>query len=224
MSHERRWRQAVALVVAFGVGASLLAWPPLVVVVVLAMLTVVAAALLSLGREPPADAEHPPAGGPVLVLLRRGLAVAAILESLVVYATFSLPIALALVTLAGATSPRLWRLVLTPVRREATQQQAPPRESPAPSDGSASSDAEALAGMAVTDLCVLWRATFWELRDAAGTAERLSIVERRQGLLDELARRDGEAISAWLRSGARASGGLERFLSGRPRRRGSDAA
>jgi hypothetical protein len=85
-------------------------------------------------------------------------------------------------------------------------------------------DRHGLGAMQVSELCVLWRVTFWDLRDATDPDERLSIAVRRQELLDELVRRDPEAMREWLVSGARASGGLERFLAGRPRRRGSDAA
>ena len=230
MIHARWWRRAVALLVASGVGGSLLVWPVYVVGLTLGLLTVMTSALLSLVEQPPTAAA---CAHPVRRLLAQGLAVAAATEATVAVAMFSAPIALGLLLLVLVSSPAAWRLAHgRPLRRPhppaATRspRNAPARPAPAPvtSDGPRESGRQALAAMQLTELCVLWRVTFWDLRDATDPEERLAIAVRRQELLDELVRRDPEAMRAWLSSGARPSGGLERFLADRPHHRGSDAA
>jgi hypothetical protein len=70
----------------------------------------------------------------------------------------------------------------------------------------------ALGALSDQQLCWLWRHTFWDLRDEETVDERLATVAVRQACLEELERRDPSAFAAWLSSGARASGGPERFL------------
>ena len=219
MSHARWWRRGVALLVASGVGGSLLAWPAYVVVLVLGLLTVMASAMLSLIEQPPDAAECP---HPVRRLLVRGVAVAAAVEATVAVAMFSAPIALGLLLLVLLTSPTCWRLARG--QKPAPRRPAASRAVPVPPDSAEEPAPEGLRAMQLNELCILWRATFWDLRDATDPDERLAIAVRRQALLDELVRRDPDAMRAWLESGARASGGLERFLADRARRRGPDAA
>ena len=57
----------------------------------------------------------------------------------------------------------------------------------------------------------LWRRTFWQLEGQPTVDELARLVALRQTCLDELARRNPDALRAWLESGARASGGPERF-------------
>jgi hypothetical protein len=88
-----------------------------------------------------------------------------------------------------------------------------------------SADLDAVvATLTEPELCALWRSTFWELKMPHTAEERTTLVCLRQRCLDELDRRDPSALRAWLNSGARASGGPERFLK-RPHHPGrSDAA
>jgi hypothetical protein len=71
-------------------------------------------------------------------------------------------------------------------------------------------------------LCVQLRRTFWELRDASDAEQVLRLVTRRQRIIDELTRRDPDAMAVWLRSGARASGSPERYFQAGPRSDGPD--
>jgi hypothetical protein len=63
-----------------------------------------------------------------------------------------------------------------------------------------------------TELCLAWRASFSALQRASSRQERLSIIEHRRALLDELERRSPHGLMAWLASGARAAGDPSRFI------------
>jgi hypothetical protein len=68
------------------------------------------------------------------------------------------------------------------------------------------------ASLTTAELCEAWRDSF-RLVSAAGSSQELQrAVVLRQGLLDEMARRDAAGLSAWLESGARPSGAPERYL------------
>jgi hypothetical protein len=78
-------------------------------------------------------------------------------------------------------------------------------------------------GLDDRQLCALWRRLFWQLVDQRDAADAVSTVAWRQACLDELERRDPAAVRAWLDSGARASGGPERFLTDHGRHGDADA-
>lgn len=59
----------------------------------------------------------------------------------------------------------------------------------------------------------VWRASYWALRDASSTRERMQIVEARQGYLDELERRHQVAVARWLESEARPCGDPIKYLA-----------
>jgi hypothetical protein len=65
---------------------------------------------------------------------------------------------------------------------------------------------EDLSGLDDWALCLAWRRSFGRLEAASTAAERLMVVEQRQGYLDELHRRAPDGVAAWLASGARAAG------------------
>jgi len=75
-----------------------------------------------------------------------------------------------------------------------------------------------LQGLDDLQLCRLWRESFWTLRRPAPPGTVLCLVALREACLDELERRDAAALHAWLDSGARASGGPEKFLDHPPQR------
>ena len=72
--------------------------------------------------------------------------------------------------------------------------------------------AREVEGLADGELCRIWRASYSALLEAADTASAARVVRVRQLYLDELDRRHREAVSAWLASGPRPTGGPERFL------------
>lgn len=63
-------------------------------------------------------------------------------------------------------------------------------------------------------LCRAWRKSYFDLAGSRSLAASLHIVQARQGLLDELERRNPHGLSAWLDSGARAAGDPSRFIVG----------
>jgi hypothetical protein len=71
-------------------------------------------------------------------------------------------------------------------------------------------------------LCRMWRLSFWRLGPATSPDHALRVVALRAACLEELERRNAAAVQAWLDSGARASGGPEKFLG--TRADGADAA
>jgi hypothetical protein len=74
-----------------------------------------------------------------------------------------------------------------------------------------------LKGLDDRQLCRLWRESFWDLRQPAPPATLLRLVALREACLEELENRDAPALRAWLDSGARASGGPEKYLAHRRR-------
>ena len=113
-----------------------------------------------------------------------------------------------LVRLTGRGPVRSERVVVRPagaaprVVRHAADGPTPtmPRERPRPQD------------LDDQTLCRLWRQSFWELTSQSTPTGYLRVVAWRQRCLDEIERRDAHALHAWLESGARASGGPEKFL------------
>lgn len=75
-----------------------------------------------------------------------------------------------------------------------------------------------LHGLDDLQLCRLWRESFWVLSRPAPPGTVLCLVALREACLDELERRDAAALHAWLDSGARASGGPEKYLDHPPHR------
>jgi hypothetical protein len=62
-------------------------------------------------------------------------------------------------------------------------------------------------------LCRSWRDSFALLYDARSTEDRLSVVQLREGYLDELCRRSPRGLAAWFASGPRASSSPLPFLT-----------
>ncbi len=66
--------------------------------------------------------------------------------------------------------------------------------------------------MSDAELCHAWRRSFVALQQARGLHLRALLVQTRQLLLDEVDARHPAALRAWLDSGARASGGPDRYI------------
>ena len=75
-----------------------------------------------------------------------------------------------------------------------------------------------LEGLDNRQLCRLWRDSFWLVRQPSSPGAMLCRVNLRKACLDELERRDADALHAWLDSGARASSGPEKYLAHPARR------
>lgn len=63
-----------------------------------------------------------------------------------------------------------------------------------------------------SELCRLWRVTFWMVRDVRSPARTVAIVDLRQAVLDELERRRPDAVKCWLTSGRGEADGPARYL------------
>jgi hypothetical protein len=84
-------------------------------------------------------------------------------------------------------------------------------EAPAPE---ATEPHDVLAQLTTPQLCGLWRKSLAGLRSAVTPAERLEVVEAREVLLSELARRDPQSMSAWVASGGAEADGPPAYLLG----------
>lgn len=64
------------------------------------------------------------------------------------------------------------------------------------------------------DLCLAWESSGLALRRCTTTSERLELVRVRQACLDELERRQPEALRAWVLAGADPDSSPARYLTG----------
>ncbi len=69
-----------------------------------------------------------------------------------------------------------------------------------------------LAGLSTAQLCALWRKSRAGLRAAPTAAEQARVANARALLLEELERREPEAMADWLQSGAREPEGPSAYL------------
>jgi len=137
------------------------------------------------------------------------------------------PLGLLVVLSAGLSSPAVVGPAIRSARRPTKAAAGPALDTtiedqpPEAFDASSLTLPEAmgpLQGLDDLQLCRLWRQSFWVLHRPASPGTVLCLVALREACLDELERRDAAALHAWLDSGARASGGPERFLAQPPRR------
>jgi hypothetical protein len=211
MTYTTRWAQSWSVLAAVEVGFASLQWSP--VVVMLDLLATGACVTICLviyqERWPPAPPGPPPRSW--VDTGRRSLLLTCCVVATSTLTVASPPLALLVVLLATVTSPvvvqvgaRRRRLDRGPLDASLS---APPPGAPGPpepGDG----------GLRLLDddqLFRLWRHTFWELGEQPTVDQLARLVALRQSCLDELARRNPSALHAWLDSGARASGGPERF-------------
>lgn len=215
--YAHRWRCACCVLAAAGTGVAVLEWSPLLAALAVLLAWGSAVAVL-LAVSAAWGAARPDGRAAGRSLVARAL----------------LPGSGAVAALAGAgLSPALTLLVLIPValtcpllvsrlRPRAGATPAPaalagPVPGPVPEVRPGPLDA-ALGSLSDVELCHLWRRTFWQLRAQDTPDGLVELVALRQACLDELTRRNPAAVHAWLGSGARASGGPERFWAGRPPR------
>jgi len=208
MTRLVRLVRAVAVGVALGLG--LLEWSPPVAIALFVVAGCIAAASITI-------AAAVRGGGAPRRLWQRSLVTACYVVGCWALLTFSPPVALLAAILVGLTAVPAGRLVRRPARSadpEPRVERPPVVTSPGP-----------LALECLDDhaLCVVWRESFWELRNQTTPEGLLRVVRLRQHCLDELERRDAAALQSWLRHGARASGGPEKYWH-RPSAGTADAA
>lgn len=222
MTYAKRWRQSWCIMMVAGVGLATLEWSPTVVVMAVALSSACAAVgfiMLETARDRPDTALAPQWRRR---LGRRALLIGSGVVAVSAITTASPPLALLTALLAGLTSP----FVVHRMRPGAWQgtsgrelRRRPGTQERISADGLPRTDLQGrseILGRSVKELndrelCSLWRRTFWELQNQRTLHEVLSLVAFRQSCLDELERRNPLALQAWFASGARASGGPERF-------------
>jgi hypothetical protein len=219
MSYARAWRGAWGLVTATGVGFSMLELSPAMTLVAVVLMSACTTTVALVARGPKEGATAPP-GGAWRHSVTLGIWLGSGLVAAATFISASPPVALLLALLALITAPSMLRRLarrslLHQARDEQPRGSAAPVASTLPTEpGLPAGDevARLLAGLSPGELCILWRSTFWELKKQHTADECLTLVTLRQSCLDEIDRRDPSGLQAWLESGARASGGPERFL------------
>lgn len=69
-----------------------------------------------------------------------------------------------------------------------------------------------IADLDTTELCHLWRVTFWMVKDLRSPVRTVRVVELRQAVLDELEQRRPDDVTRWLTSGHHVADGPGRYL------------
>jgi hypothetical protein len=215
VTYTRVWRGVWAVLTTVGLGLAALQWSPGIVLLAVTVSWAGALAVLVVAINGWRWARPAPGSGGLVNTLKRSLWAGAGTVALCALTGSSPPIALLAVLLLVLTSPPVIRLVRPEAGHEPrvgpqVSADAPMRRTPPASDPGASGPGDTLA-LDDDQVCRLWRRTFWELQGEPTLDEKVRLVAVRQWCLDELDRRNTAALHAWLDSGARASGGPERF-------------
>ena len=193
-----------------GVCLALLLWPAGPVALFFALAAAFATLFIACGYDA-VDSAGPRAFGRRLRLTAvRAGAVGAGAVATAAVASVSPLLLVFLLLLTGVTSPRFVVLVRAHLaRREQSRSALRPDQAQVWS-ATAASAAQALTDH---DLCRAWCTSFDVLQSVSDVEARARVVALRQAYLDELDRRNPLGLSAWLASGARATGNPDRYLS-----------
>jgi len=222
VGYAKTWRGVWCLLTAAGVGLSMLERSPAMTLLAVLLLSMGATTVLLVVQGPPDALRHPGRGR--VDIVRQGIWTGSGVVAATAMATASPSVALLLAVVALGTAPWVLRrcapgsvLVSRRPEKPSTRPMgAPVGPSAGPSaPGIPRCDevAKLLGRLSDGELCRLWRSTFWELKKRHTADECLTLVTLRGCCLDEMDRRDPSGLRAWLESGARASGGPERFLN-----------
>lgn len=69
-----------------------------------------------------------------------------------------------------------------------------------------------VSDLGTTELCHLWRVTYWAVRDTRSPVRTVHVVQLRHAVLDELEKRHPDAVAQWLGSGHHGADGPARYL------------
>lgn len=120
------------------------------------------------------------------------------------------------VVLLAATCPPAVRLVSSRApRATGPPQDLAPRaqgSGPVPAAPPAPQSVRDLQDLDASQLCWRWRTSFTALQRTVGPAARLSLIQTRAAVLDEMARRDPQGFRRWLNDGARAASDPARYF------------
>lgn len=228
-THERGWTAVTGFLVALGLFAALRDLGLLVALslfLAAAVLGVVLGiAFLSMGSRDESRL--------LILSLGCGAAVGALVVTVAGWGRIFGPWAFVILLSLLATSPQLLREVrsrLTPASQEVTTPVATPRPRPRPRTRHVATpppvtptavpeevDFVVPDRMGDVDICLAWCSSYVALQRVRTPESRLRVVEMRALYLDELERRDPNALLAWIASGARAAGDPSRFLTSSPR-------
>lgn len=198
--HRRWWSRCWGVLVALGIGLSLLMWPVTTVVGSFMVVTSAAGMLLFLARAEMQSSNNGVPAPDRRRLFSRAMWIGAVVVAAWATADVSVSAAALLVFLAAASSPWLVRFVTA--RAHATVAEADGFEVTGRSPDELSN----------AELCLAWRHSFLGLQSPGSAARLMRIVELRRSYLDELDRRSPRALEAWLASGASAASGPDRYL------------
>lgn len=212
-----RWMNAWTGLSLPGVGFAVLVWGPMTVVAIAAIVALLVAMVVGMIEYHPwsegtrSQTRLGPWTG------RIALCAVALVVSTLTWTAIS-PDAILFGMLAGVTTPSavdLVQRVLAPAAKEriASTGIQPETVELLTARHVSLRLAEAAQAMSDQQLCRAWRQSLWTLGVSSTAVEQLAVVLQRQSFLDEMEARHDTALREWLASGARASGGPERFLT-----------
>ncbi|MEO6879890.1 MAG: hypothetical protein ABI181_02935 [Mycobacteriaceae bacterium] len=217
--YRRLWRLGVCLLVVAGTGLAV--FVPWGTLLGLGLVGAVLGGLCGAGLHRHRDSQPTPGRYVLAACIWTTVGV-------IVFAGFAALIgvvALLGVLLVTATCPPAVRMLAARVPWAA----APPQPSgpavegirPVPGPQHAPEPAQNLQELDSSELCWRWRwrTSFTALQHTATPAGRLSLIETRAALLDEMARRNPQGFRCWLNDGARAASDPTRYFDGPQLRR-----
>jgi hypothetical protein len=221
MRYTRLWTNVLTLLIAAGVGIAALVWTPLVCFATVGLVSVFVLSVLEVRAGLAATPDRPRAG-PLQGRLRRAVTSGGGLVALAALLQLSSPVTLALLLVLGLTSPPVTaRVRRWSVHRGHGTRSRGQTTAAGPRDGRVDQvaagppvdeGADDLGTCEVRLLCLQLRRTFWSMHETSDPDELLRLVTRRQRIIDELTRRNPQAMATWLESGARASGSPEKYF------------
>lgn len=217
MTYWQAWSGFWTIAATAAFGTAMLAWSPLVAVLAAMAVTLCVVVLMSLAPPPAA-----PPGATFRRRAARSVTIGAGLVGWSALVSAAPSLSLLAVVLLLTSSPWVVGLAGRLIRPTRPRPVTPTRTGPWPHDTAPAPQvpspvpATDIRTLDDRQLCSLWRGTFWQLGGLHSAADVLAVVAVRQACLDELERRNPSALHAWLESGARASGGPERFWPHRP--------
>lgn len=206
-----RWMSAWTALSAPGLCLAVIDWGPGTVAVLSAVLSVPFGLTLILLQHD--HEERPTLRAGVRWTSRVVLCAISLFISTAAIAASVPGLALLVVLVAAATTPRLMDLRHRAIETDSTHRPPTPAEATVeeqPSPGRPLG--ETPRTMTNRQLCQAWRRSYWALKDARDPREKLRLVEQRTRLLDELEARNAAALEAWLASGGRACDGPDKFF------------
>jgi hypothetical protein len=214
-THERGWTAVTGFLVSLGLFAAVTVLGPLVALSLFlaagVLGVVLGIAFLSMGSRDESRL--------LLLSLGCGAAVGGLVVTVAGWGRVFGPWAFMILVGLVVTSPHLLsqvrrRMTPTPDAPVVTRPRRVVTPAPAPPPVAENVDFVVPDRMDDVDICLAWCSSYVALQRVRTAESRLRVVQMRALYLDDLERRNPDALLAWMASGARAAGDPSRFLAG----------